>query len=90
RRWKMAVLSVDTAAAGPAEHVIEIPLLQADFARDEFSALRELIAHNGHLREYAARGPVAAGPVAEGSVAAGQSPGEPASGKGPPSSSPAS
>lgn len=44
RRWKMAALSVDTAAAGPAEHLIEIPMLQADFASEEFTILRERIA----------------------------------------------
>jgi putative membrane protein len=44
RRWKMAVLAVDTAAAGPADHQIEIPMLPDDFARDEFAVLRELIA----------------------------------------------
>ena len=35
RRWRMAKLSIDTAAAGPAEHQIHIPLL------DEAIALRE-------------------------------------------------
>ena len=35
RRWKMAKLSVDTAAAGPADHRIKIPLLDEDFAREE-------------------------------------------------------
>jgi putative membrane protein len=44
RRWKMAVLAVDTAAAGPADHQIEIPMLSDDFARAEFAVLRELIA----------------------------------------------
>jgi putative membrane protein len=90
RRWKMAVLSVDTAAAGPAEHVIEIPLLQADFARDEFSALRELIARNGLAREHVAREHVARVRTPQGQVTEGQSAGEPASGEGASSSPPTS
>ena len=36
RRWKMAKLHVDTAAAGPAEHTINVPYLDEDFARREF------------------------------------------------------
>ena len=36
RRWKQARLVVDTAAAGPAEHVISIPYLDAGFADLEF------------------------------------------------------
>lgn len=36
RRWKMARLHVDTAAAGPAEHTISVPYLDEDFAYDEF------------------------------------------------------
>lgn len=40
RRWKMATLSVDTAAAGPADHRIEIPYLDEKFARDELQLLR--------------------------------------------------
>ena len=39
RRWHMATLSVDTAAAGPAEHHIQVPLLDEAFARAEFDAL---------------------------------------------------
>ena len=35
RRWAMATLSVDTAAAGPADHAIEIKYLDADLARSE-------------------------------------------------------
>lgn len=35
RRWGMATLSVDTAAAGPADHAIEIKYLDADLARSE-------------------------------------------------------
>jgi len=35
RRWGMATLSVDTAAAGPADHAIEIKYLNADLARSE-------------------------------------------------------
>jgi putative membrane protein len=40
RRWKMATLSIDTAAAGPAEHKIVIPYLDEAFAREEFDHLR--------------------------------------------------
>lgn len=36
RRWKMAELSVDTAAAGPATHTIKIPYLADDFAKSEY------------------------------------------------------
>ncbi|GAB5403762.1 MAG: PH domain-containing protein [Aureliella sp.] len=39
RRWKMATLRLDTAAAGPASHEIEIPFLDEQFARQEFSAV---------------------------------------------------
>jgi putative membrane protein len=35
RRWAMATLSVDTAAAGPADHAIEIKYLNAEVARAE-------------------------------------------------------
>ena len=41
RRWKMARLSVDTAAAGPANHTIAVPYLAESFAQDEFQRLRE-------------------------------------------------
>ena len=44
RRWKMATLTVDTAAAGPAEHRISIPYLEESFALEEFDQLRQLIA----------------------------------------------
>ncbi len=40
RRWKMASLTVDTAAAGPAEHRIDVPYLDETFARRELQALR--------------------------------------------------
>ncbi len=36
RRWGMATLSVDTAAAGPADHTIDIKYLDADLARREY------------------------------------------------------
>jgi putative membrane protein len=39
RRWDMATLSVDTAAAGPADHTISIPYLSSDFAHDEYNEL---------------------------------------------------
>ncbi len=44
RRWKMATIAVDTAAAGPADHVINIPFLDQDFAAVEFDALRHSAA----------------------------------------------
>ena len=37
RRWGMATLSVDTAAAGPADHRIEIKYLDATFAHEEYA-----------------------------------------------------
>ena len=40
RRWKMATLSIDTAAAGPAGHRIVTKYLDADFAKSELQALR--------------------------------------------------
>jgi putative membrane protein len=42
RRWHMATLAVDTAAAGPADHRIAVDYLDADFAREEFSHLQLL------------------------------------------------
>ena len=42
RRWEMATLSVDTAAAGPADHAIEIKYLDAEFARREYQQILEL------------------------------------------------
>ncbi len=49
RRWQMATLSVDTAAAGPADHTINIRYLGSDFAHDEFGKL---------IQEAASRQPV--------------------------------
>ena len=46
RRWKMASLVVDTAAAGPADHKIEVPYLDVDFARREFAALERAAAEH--------------------------------------------
>ena len=43
RRWKMGSLVVDTASAGPADHIIKIELLDADFAVHEFSQLQTAI-----------------------------------------------
>ena len=40
RRWKMATLAVDTAAAGPAGHRIVTQYLDAQFAKSELEALR--------------------------------------------------
>ena len=42
RRWEMATLSVDTAAAGPADHAIEIKYLDAEFARREYQQILKL------------------------------------------------
>ena len=39
RRWGMASLCVDTAAAGPADHRIHIDYLTRDFARREYDAI---------------------------------------------------
>ena len=39
RRWKMARLSIDTAAAGPADHLISVPYLDAAFVNQEFAEL---------------------------------------------------
>jgi putative membrane protein len=39
RRWGMATLCVDTAAAGPAEHHIHVHYLTGDFAREEYDAI---------------------------------------------------
>lgn len=44
RRWKMATLMVDTAAAGPAEHPLQIPYLDAQAAAVELRTLRKLAA----------------------------------------------
>ena len=46
RSWKMASLSVDTAAAGPAGHLIQVPYLEEEFAREEFERLRQLVAQH--------------------------------------------
>jgi putative membrane protein len=40
RRWKMAQLAVDTAAAGPADHRIEIPMLDQSVAFEVQSLLK--------------------------------------------------
>ena len=42
RRWKMATLAIDTAAAGPAGHQIVTKYLDAGFAKRELEALRRL------------------------------------------------
>jgi len=46
RRWRMAQLSVDTAAAGPAQHTIRIPFLPAALAQREFRYLRGRVSAN--------------------------------------------
>lgn len=47
RRWGMSTLSLDTAAAGPAGHRIEVPYLDAKFAASE---LRRLNADAARFR----------------------------------------
>lgn len=42
RRWNMAKLTIDTAAAGPAEHAVKIAMLEEPFATEEYSALLRL------------------------------------------------
>ena len=44
RRWRMARLSIDTAAAGPADHLISVPYLDAAFAKQEFAELNQKAA----------------------------------------------
>ena len=44
RRWQMATLSVDTAAAGPAEHVIDIKYLDQETAKEEYEQIVALAA----------------------------------------------
>ncbi len=40
RRWNMASLVIDTAAAGPADHVIDVGYLDFGFARNQFEELQ--------------------------------------------------
>jgi putative membrane protein len=42
RRWSMATLSVDTAAAGPAQHRIDVPMLSDSFAESEYETIAAL------------------------------------------------
>ena len=45
RRWNMATLSVDTAAAGPADHRVHVKYLDAGFAQARYQELsRKLLA----------------------------------------------
>lgn len=46
RRWSMAQLSVDTAAAGPAEHTIRIPYLPEDFAEHEYREILQRVSES--------------------------------------------
>ncbi len=46
RRWNMAAISVDTAAAGPADHLIDVPYLDAAFAAEQFRELQSLAARH--------------------------------------------
>jgi putative membrane protein len=41
RRWDMATLSIDTAAAGPADHKIRIKYLTNETARNQFKTIVE-------------------------------------------------
>ncbi len=51
RRWRMATLCIDTAGAGPAEHKIHVPLLDANFARQELQAIaRQASLRRAELR----------------------------------------
>lgn len=43
RRWKMASISVDTLCAGPADHRIDIEMMDSEFATREFDRLRRNI-----------------------------------------------
>lgn len=44
KRWHMATLSIDTAAAGPAEHVVEVDYLDSAFAQAQFVQLQAAAA----------------------------------------------
>jgi putative membrane protein len=44
RRWGMAKLVLDTAAAGPAEHVIDIGMLDQSVAFQQHQAIKRLAA----------------------------------------------
>jgi putative membrane protein len=44
RRWRMARLRIDTAAAGPADHRMHVKLLDEQFARDELTAISRQVA----------------------------------------------
>lgn len=46
KRWKMATLRIDTAAAGPAEHLIDVDYLDADFAFAQFDNLEMATAQH--------------------------------------------
>jgi putative membrane protein len=46
RRWKMAQLLIDTAAAGPAEHRVHVKLLEARVAREELAAVARQAARH--------------------------------------------
>ena len=39
RRWEMATLEIGTAAAGPADHLIEVKYLAQEIAKDEYTAI---------------------------------------------------
>ena len=42
RRWKMATLSIDTAASGPAEHRVVVQYLDEHFANAEFESINQI------------------------------------------------
>jgi putative membrane protein len=45
KRWGMATLAIDTAAAGPADHRIRVKFLDEKFARSEFEKIVALASH---------------------------------------------
>jgi putative membrane protein len=47
RRWGMASLQIDTAAAGPADHSIDISLLEANHVKDELAIISQRCAAAG-------------------------------------------
>jgi putative membrane protein len=46
RRWNMAGISVDTAAAGPADHLVDVAYLDAAFAQQQFRELQSMAARH--------------------------------------------
>lgn len=46
KRWRMASLRIDTAASGPAEHRIDVSLLDEKFAASQFNNLQQAAAQH--------------------------------------------